>query len=183
MKQFNIKGQPLFDPNTKLYSVWLGNHRGISFNSKRDLNTFLAAANRFLTDAFVELNAYYKAVFCEYRDTWFLLLNNKNGKYVNMPDVERKLSSFINSIEDQFDRAAFNMNGSNAGTFALHNLMNICDYLNGMCILLIEFHQHKGYAMHYHNLGVIKTNLIRLHHSLLCYPEVLPAGAVKIHQN
>lgn len=183
MKQFNIKSEPFFDPKTKLYNVWLGNHRGIFFNSKRDLAAFIAAANRFFTDAFVELNAYYKQVFCDYRDTWFLLLHDKNGKMVNKPEVERKLSSFINSLEDQFERAAFNMNGKNAATFALHNLVNICDYLNAMCILLIEFHREKGYAMHFHNLGVIKKNIIRLHHSLLCYPEVLPQGAVKIHQN
>lgn len=172
-----------FNENDKTYSVWLGNRTGIQFYSKRMMNAFVADTNRFLTAQMVELNIYYKEIFCQYRDCWFLLYNFKNGKIVNMPEVERKVEKALNDVQDQFTRAGNSYRGASSGGWAFKFMENICFYLLEAADELITVNKARNNTIIFHNLETIRRNIDTVANRLMKYPEIKPEGSAGIIRN
>jgi hypothetical protein len=184
MKQFMLATNPdSFNEIDKTYSVWLGNRCGLKFYSKRNMAAFVADTNRFLTDQLVELNGYYKQVFCEYRDIWFILYNFKNGKRVNMADVEREIEKCLNDVMDQFSRAGNSYRGASSGGWSFKFLENICYFLLQATDYLINVNKKRNNTINYHNLEVIRRNVNVVATRIMKYPEKEPDGCAGVLRN
>lgn len=184
MKQFMLTGtNHVFNQADKTYQVWLGNRAGIKFYSKRQLNYFIAETNRFLTMQMVELNIYYKELFCNYRDCWFLLYNFKNGKPVNLAASERKIEKSLQDTADAFSRAGNSYRGSSSGGWAFKFMENICLYMLEATDELIAINKKRNNTIIYHNLTIIRENINRVADRIFKYPEVLPEGCAGMQRN
>jgi len=172
-----------FNPMDKTYSVWLGNRCGLKFYSKRNMAAFVADTNRFLTTQLVELNMMYKQIFCEYRDTWFILYNFKNGKRVNNANIEREIEKCLNDVQDQFARAGNSYRGSSSGGWSFKFLENICYFLLQACDHLISVNKKRNNTINYHNLEAIRRNITVISERIFKYPEKDPDGCAGVIRN
>lgn len=185
MKQFMLptSNDESFNENDKTYSVWLGNRAGLKFYSKRHMAAFIADTNRFLTAQLVELNIYYKLVFCEYRDAWFVLYNYKNGKRVMLHQVESEIEKALNNVQDQFSRAGNSYRGASSGGWSFKFILNICDYLLTATDLLITVNKKRNNTINYHNLETLRKNINQVADRIMKYPEKDPEGCAGVIRN
>ena len=183
MKQFMLLSDTELNPIDKTYSIWLGNRAGIKFYSKRYMAAFVADTNRFLTAQLVELNIFYKLIFIEYRDVWFLLYNYKNGKRVNMSGIERDIEKALADTADQFARAGNSYLGASSGGWSFKFVDNICYYLITAADHLITINKKRNNTINYHNLQAIKKNIMVIADRIMKYPEKEPEGSAGILRN
>lgn len=180
MKTFMISS---FDEFKGVYKIWFGNRVCVTFASKRDMAAFLADTNRFLTSCMVELNEFYIAIFTQYRNMWFTMMNYKTGTAVNMIQDERRLQKLIDDIMDQFNRCGNTAHGTASGAWAFIHLQNIC-LMMGECLeMLREINKKRNNTYSYHSLETLNARIKTLEKTICNYPDALPKNALERFSN
>jgi hypothetical protein len=165
------------------YEIWFGNRICVEYASKREMNYFIAATNRVLTKYLIELNETYISVFSEYRRTWFLMQNVKNGKIVNQYDRERKIKSHLDCVADMFDRAGNTFAGSSDAVYSFISLAKICGFLSEAINELSALHRKRNNTIQYHLMEITAEKLKKLESELMAYPGKKPKNAFHMIDN
>lgn len=181
MKQFNLFHAK--QNQSGLYEIWFGNRTCVIFKQKRQAKAFLAETNRFLTLTMVELNEVLKQIYSEYRNTWFVMQNFKNGKPINYTHEESKIKSALHNAEEMFERAGNTFYGSADNAWSFIYMKKICWFLNDAIALLTDIHRKRNNTMNYHILDVLKKRLITIIDTIEKYPGCVPKDAVEVKSN
>lgn len=154
MKTINIAAKRA---NNYSKEICLGNGVRRLFGSLREAGYFIAETNRFLTECLVIVNETYVSTFIQYRQLWFIALNNKTGKNTNYLDVQQRISVHLHTVESLLDKFNNSKYGSNDAFFAFIDLRKSCLFLIEALTEMENFYQKKFYTVQMYQCRILKN--------------------------
>ncbi len=136
--------------------IALGNGVRIIFNSKRDAIYFVSETNRFLTECLVIINDTYTSAFMQYRNMWLISSNTKNGTKTHYFDVQKRIRSTFDIVEQLLNKFYSAHYGSNDPFFSFINLEKAASFLKDSLYDMETFNKARNITAAYYQCKTLK---------------------------